>query len=483
MKKKPKLDDEFIKIINSQITNKELVDIIKYLQKSNSLYGIENIFCNLILEQIEMFSKLDYRIICDELEISNYNGESVEGYTKEEFTDKVDEFIQTRKLKTHEKMMEAVTEEGMEGLDKSLSQLFFERYSRIIDVKDDNETFAKLENLNINPPVDVSSAIEIVDNTINGLSNGTITSILGSNEEFKSLWAINIAYEALLQNKNVLYFSLGCSKEEVFKRLLSRHSCDVNKFEKEFSFIGEICDYDKDNFKIIYNDFKNNHLHKLDVYDESEFIISTHFNLQKLIIHSQKSFIERTGNSIDLIVIDDFSFMKLDVGHRCTTNQSSVVNEYYNYLKDQAQNLLGTGKKIPIVITISPGQIDKFSDTSDIYNAISNSVKILSDNVLVAYGNDVLKKQNKLEVHVLQSYCKKILRMDKPINVKYNYWFIEYNKDSNISNKVLLEEKEEEKKELEQELDDLKQDITGLFPISNNDVSNTSDNDIKLNFD
>jgi len=481
MKKKQKLENEFIKIMNSQVTNKELVESIKYLQKSNVLQAIEDTFCNLVLEQVEMFSKLDFDIIYDKLEIDNYR--DVEGYTQEEVVTKIDDFIQTRKQKSAEKITEAMAEDGIKGLNKSLSQLFFERYSRVIDVKSDNSTFERLEHLDIDTPLNISSAIEIIDNTINGLNGGTLTSILGNHEEYKSLWAINIAYRAILQGKNVLYFSLGCSKEEVYKRLLSRHSCDVNKFEKEFSFTDLISDYDKENFKTIYNDFKINHLYKLDVYDESEFIISTHYNLQKLIIHAETSFVEKTGNGIDLIIIDDFSFMKLDVGHRCITNQSSVVNEYYSYLKDQSQNLLGTGRRIPILITVSPSQISTFRETYDIYNAISNPIKMLSDNILVAYGNESLKKQDKMEVHVFQSYCKKTLRMEKIINVKYSCWYIEYNKDSSVPNQVLLQMKEQEKEELEQEFNSFKEDINNM--ISTSDVGGTDvslSDDIALKF-
>lgn len=482
MKQKPKLEQDFITFINSKVSHEELVTAIKYLEKSNVLYIIESIFCGSVLEQIEMFDKVDYHIICEELEISNYKGEPKEGFKKEEFTDKVDEFILKRKSLVLEEMMKVSVKDGMEGLNKKLTKLFFERYSKIIDIKEDTKTFEQLENLEDNNQIDVSSAIEIVDNAINGLKNGTITSILGGSEEFKSLWAINIAYKALLQSKNVLYISLGCSKKSVYERLLSRHSCDTNKFEKEFSFEETLCDYDRNNYNIIYNDFKNNYLHNLIVYDESEFVISTHYNLQKLIIKSQNIFKEKTGNNIDLIILDDFSFMKLDTGHRCITNQNSVVNEYYSYLKDQAQNLLGTGKKIPIVLTISPTQITDFKDISEIYRATSNSVKMLSDNVLVAFGSEILREQNKLEVHVLQSYCKNILQTYKSINVKYKYWYIDFNKYSNISNGERLQDIEQECQELREENAELKNEILNVLN-SSKDSTNTLDSDLKINFD
>ena len=483
MNKKPELENDFITFINSKVSQEELISAIKYLEKSNVLYIIESAFCRSILEQIEMFDKVDYRVICDNLEISNYSGEPKDGYLKEEFTDKVDEFIFKRKSVALEEMVKASSKEGMDGLNKKLTKLFFERYSRIIDIKEDKKTFELLENLDENNQIDISSAIEVVDNAIGGLKNGTITSIIGSSEEYKSLWAINIAYKALTQEKNVLYISLGCSKEDVYKRLLARHSCDVNKFDKNFNFEEVLSDYDRNNYNIIYNDFKNNHLHNIIIYDESEFVISTYYNLQKLIIKSQNVFREKTGNELDLIVIDDFSFMKLDSGYRCITNQNSVVNEYYSYLKDQALNLLGTGKRIPIVITLCPSQITIFRDTLEIYHAISNSVKMLSDNILVAFGNEVLKTQNKLEVHVLQSYCKKILKTSKNIDVKYKYWYIDFNKYSNISNDTRLLDLEEENQQLKEELKELKTDMQNVIINNNSSAIEALSEDLKVNFD
>lgn len=484
MNNKPVLEEEFITLINSSVSYEDLVKAIKYLEKSHVLFGIESMFCSSILEQIEMLSKTNYKVICETLEISNYNGEPLEGYKKEEFTDKVDEFILERKGLVLTKMLEGVTDEGIEGLNKKLSQLFFERYSRIIDIKEDTKTFEQLENLEDDNQIDVSSAIEVVDATINGLKKGTITSIVGDSEIYKSLWAINIAYMALTQSKNVLYISLGCSKEKVYRRLLSRHSCDVNKFEKEFSFEEILSDYDRTNFKVIYNDFKNNYLQNLIVYDESEFVISTHYNLQKLIIKSQNIFREKTGNEIDLIIIDDFTFMKLDSGCRCITNQNSIVNEYFSYLKDQAQNLLGTGRKIPVVITITPSQRIDFTDTFSIYKATSDTIKILSDNVLEVYGSKILKKQNKLEINVLQSYCKNTLELAKIINVGYKYWYINYNKYSDISDKEHLQDAEKECEVLRNEVAELKtilqDNISNEF--DDKKLSDKLNEDLKINF-
>ena len=191
--------------------------------------------------------------------------------------------------------------------------------------------------------------------------------------------------------------------------------------------------------------------------------------MQKLIVNSQAQFLNKTGHGIDLIIIDDFSFMKLDINRKCIINQNSIINEYYNYLKDQSLNILGTGINIPIVITITPSRLisDTYDyDIYDLYKFIPHSLMILSDNVFIINCNDLLKKQNKCVINILKSSNGKILEQPKDINVKYQYYFMEYNKDSNTSTKILLEEKNLENQNLNHELDELKEMI--------NDTSNTT---------
>ena len=208
--KNNKLDDEFIKIINAKVTNKELIDYILYLEKAKILNKIEINFCDLIIEQLEMFNTIDYKQICQNLKITNY--QELQFYDGNELPNKIDEFIKNRKKIAREKIFKDVKENGIKATTKSLTQLFFERYSRMIDIKEDNETFKKLENISKDAydknDYSISSAIQLVDNLTNGLKGGTITSIIGGNNDVKSLWAINIAYKNLLQNKNVLYIAI-----------------------------------------------------------------------------------------------------------------------------------------------------------------------------------------------------------------------------------------------------------------------------------
>lgn len=477
MKKKnaKTIDYEILRILSTKTNISELVSTIRFIQKASVLSMWEYSFCEEVLSQLEIYNHIDLKLAAEKLEIDNYKGEKIKGYKEMQLIDKVDNFIKTRKAKQNSKaLIDALTEANNGCIGKSSLELIYRRYKDVITIEE-NDSFNQLENLDDNTTEHISTAVSIVDEKINGLKSGTVTSIIG-NGVYMSLWAINIAYLALISGKNVLYFSPSDSAETIFKRFLMRHSCDVDKFEKSFSFNNLNNDYDYNNYKIIYNDFKTNHLHKLLVFDESKFNISTHYNILKLLVYAQNAFIENTGNGIDVIIVDDFSFMKLDIGSRCITNQSTVVNEYYKYFRNQSRNLLGTKKSIPIIVAIS--STGTYMDTKQIYTAMCNDMKVLSDNILVSYGDKTLEKQSKLDVQVLQVFNGNISDESKSIDVKYDTWCIEYN---GKSTKELLKEKEEEVIGLQDELTNMKEEQNAYLQFGK-ETTASEDNEIKIEF-
>lgn len=474
-KKEKKIDYELLKILNSEVDFKDLKSAIHHLLNTEVLSILEKTFCNRVLEHIETYSKIDLEEIADELEITNYPNKELEGYTQTELFNKVDDFITQRKERYSSMELSKTIDNAKQGnIRKQATEIVFERYSNIINIPEEDTIYKELEELDGDSKMELSTAIKAVDDAIGGLPNG-LSIIIGDSDSAKSMWAINVAYSAITRNKNVLYFSLGTSAEDVYKRFLARHSCNKDKFEKEFSFVDLKTEYDVTNYKVIYNDFKNNYLSDLVVFDESEFLISTHYNLQKLIIEAQRRFIKRTGEGIDLIILDDFSFMKLDRGRQCITNQVTIVNEYFNYLRDQSKNLLGTNKKIPVLVTVSPNCNNRYWDLYQLYNAVTNSIKVLSDNVFIVLNDENMKDAEQIKVGVLQSFNGKVLEAEKDIRVQYKNWFIKYDSTSNVSTKQKLNDAEEENQKLKEENDEVKRDLESVLSGEKNIVKKTEE--------
>ncbi len=478
-KQKKSLDLEFLKLMSSRVQFSDLISAIHQLQNMDVLSLEEQIFCSKILEQIEMNNKIDIYAIAKEMEFDDIP-DDIKGYEEVEYFNQVDDFIKKRK----ELFYEADCAEALGGvknnnITKKITNLVFERYSSIIDIPEE-DNYNNLEKLEEPSKEEISTAIKSVDDTLGGLPNG-LTVIVGGEGIGKSMWALNIGYQAITSNKNVLYFALGCSEENIYQRLLERHSCNKDKFEKEFCFEDLRNDYDVTNYKVIYNDFKNTCLSNLIIFDEKQFLISTHYNLQKLIVAAQKRFIQNTDNGIDLIIIDDFSYMKLDKGRQCITTQEVIVNEYFNYLRDQSKNLLGTKKKIPILVTISPNKNAKYMDVGQLYNNVISTIRLLSDNIFVTNSNSILQENNMLAIGVLQTFNGKVLKEEHSIKCNYKQWCIQYEEDEK-STKQKLKDKEEEAENLEKELEELKKDFSKDFSALET-ITNIDDNkNITLNF-
>lgn len=431
------IDDELLDILNSDIT----VEQVKYLMKAKCLSKQEENLCECMLKSYALYGKFNLLQVMKEFKIDTNIYLDLKVYKRLEVYKVIDEFIYNRRMLENQQVMEAVLEGTAQNTyNEKVIDLAFKRYRNQIVVKED-ESFKELEDPEeLEPNIEISSAIEYVDNLIGGLEDGTLTTLVGTNEEYKTMYAVNIAYRALQDEKNVLFISLGNSTRKIYKQFLCKHSC-APKFDSPISFQELNTKYDLNIYSFVYGDFENNHLNNLILFDNREFDVSSHYNLQRLIVHAQDTFIKNTEHGIDLIILDEFSNMKLDVKSKTITNTTTVVNEYYKYLKEQARGLLGTKKELPIVITACVNDIGimttefKWDFT---LNCINQEMKILSDNIISIYGDSNLKKANKLKVKVLKSMSN-IMDTSKDISAIYEHYHIKFN---NVQESTHEEDKE-----------------------------------------
>lgn len=431
------MDNDLLEILKSDISAEQ----IKYLIKSKCLNKKEENVCKNMLKQYAMFGKPNLLNIMkqENIDCSEYLDAQV--YQQYELLNKIDELIQLRRLQENQQIINSALEETSQSKFKEKTiDLIFKRYSNEIVTKEDY-SFRNLEYPeDLLPNIELSSSIEYIDNLIGGIEAGLITSIVGTNEEYKTMYALNIAYKAIRDNKNVLFISLGNSTLNIYKRFLCRHSCE-KKFDKAISIEELSTKYDRNVYTNVYNDFENNLLNNLILYDNKEFEVSSHYNLQRLIVLAQKEFLERSEHGIDLIIIDDFTNMKLDSGCKTITNLTTIVNEYYNYLRSQAKGLLGSETQVPIIITsccIENSILLLQNGYDYVLNFVNEEMRKLSDNIISIYGDKYLKKGNKVKIKVLKSMTN-TMEESKTINADYNHWYIKYT-NSNIDEETTKDE-------------------------------------------
>lgn len=449
------VDRGFINILKSCNSSTPL----RYLMEAKVLTSDEEQICSQLKSDLGFLGKNNLFNILRNHKVDVNEYDEIATYTNLELLYKIDLFISERRKEANKVAINTALEEYVSTNFKSkTTDLFLKRFASEIEVKN-NFDFSDLEYPEyLHPTFEISSGIKSIDQLITGLQNATITTIIGTNDNYKSMLALNIAYQAILNKKNVLYISLGENSLEIAKRFLCRHSKDSNRFNKPISIEEINTKYDKNVYTNVYNDFENNLINNLVLFDMKEFDVSTHYNLQRLIVYAEKEFNERFDKGIDLIVIDDFVNMKLDTMRRTISYGSQVVNEYYKYLKEQSKGLLGTRREIPIVITANSKDESNImlSEGCDYrIEYIMEDIRCLSDTIISVYGDRHMKKANCLKIKVLKSNSK-VMEESLTIKADYDYWYIQYEEidalEKSLGKDTLIQYLEKDNTNKEQEI-------------------------------
>lgn len=433
MNKVPEISKELLKILNSPWDNKELINYIQDLFKAKVLSKDEEKLCNNIIEQIEVKSSVSISSAFEELKIY-CNWERDARYEKKDLQFVSDNYLGRRIECQLKKQVKVAFKNSGDGVfTKTDTALFLNRYTDVINVKQETDLNDFLNPFDTKISIDesnlVSTACEFTDRFLKGgFMGGQVTTILGSSDVAKSLWSLNIAYTAISQGKNVLYFSLGSSKQELNKRFILRHSYNL-KFENELIYDEGEEFYDTELLEEVCTDFYNNLSSNLIVFDETYFDISTARSLMKLFVVAECDFQKVNQHGIDLIIIDDFTYMKLDNGLKIITTKSKIQDEYYCFLRNQSKNLLGMKRTIPIVVTYG---IDKkyyscFNE-NDTFGQfmIPEIIESLSDNILAVR----LTNSQQLKIILAKPYVKSNGdNYYEDIDACMQNWYIGYNND------------------------------------------------------
>lgn len=445
-------DIELISILNSCKEPKLLHEIIENLKNEGVLTKNELQLCNECMRELETFGTTNLKTkVSDDSMLNEYEYSEID--------DKVDEFIENRIYRDYNNIFSVPTLSQI--FSKENVDLFLKGYVNRMSSKIDNSIFEDEDIFyNETKEIDISTACEKIDEFSLGLKRGTITTIIGDTGYFKSLWAINIAYQAASQGKNVMYLTIGFDKDVVAKRLLTRHS-NNEKFERPLSYedMHNLGNYNL--FQRIFLDFQENYSYRLIIFDENDLTIPSIRSLRRLVAEAQRHFIDKNDSGIDLIVIDDLSYLSLFNGKTSTNSRDVVIREYYIFLKKLSKNILGTGDSCCILCThrdIDDGVTAAKNEGNYKLGFIPKQIEFWSDDILTIYGSTI-RTRVKSKLKVIKSKYGEL--MDKPISANINYanWFLPYDNMTNAEKKVLLELKDEQIKQLKLNVERLTSEI------------------------
>ena len=189
-----------------------------------------------------------------------------------------------------------------------------------------------------------------LDKRTGGIYPGTICTIAGGPGCMKTTTAVNIAYQAVKDGKNVCYLTLEESPVQLFSKLLSRVSIDVGtKISVSDIIKHNLSDDDKKYlFDKVLNYLKglSGSFHMI---GENDLVSYEFVELEKCLRTIDKDIKSKSDSEhgIDLIVVDHIQLLKYASSVK---DEYRVMNDYVSFFRKQCLSFLGEKREISIIL-------------------------------------------------------------------------------------------------------------------------------------
>ena len=212
-------------------------------------------------------------------------------------------------------------------------------------------------------------------------------------------------------------------------------------------------------YATVYDDIKDKFLNYLSIYDANNFNIQNVFVFQRIFTEADIKFRDLTGKSVEIILIDSISKLRIDTSRKTITNHKVIEKEYYMFLNDMANKFLGENVSVPIVVSnISDAKYNDLLNNGVYYNLsfISDIVKTFSSTIYAIKGSNDLDKSRQIELSLLKSINGntvdgQLIRAE----VEYSKVYNKSNEEQEPANdEVRIGRLEEEVKKLREEKDE-----------------------------
>lgn len=271
------------------------------------------------------------------------------------------------------------------------------------------EELKKLKNIKENSlqlsERQTDTSIKYIDDSNCCFLKGNLTALIGSKNIHKSIYATNLAYNALLRNKKVVYISTNATTKEIYQRLIVRNSWKC--YEKGFLTSSLWNDEEQDEeflkkYETSYKNFYDNYSNNLYVTDIKEAkIISVEF-LENTFADALKDLAE-----IDLIIIDDIDNIILKVNSKLEISEEKILNKLIQPLVSNAKSLLGKELRTNIVFVKSISNTLHEKALGNMghlkIDDIEKIVRILADEIIFIQDDKQLDTSKQVKIQLLKS--------------------------------------------------------------------------------
>lgn len=179
----------------------------------------------------------------------------------------------------------------------------------------------------------IKTYIPEIDQIIGSIEPGTLTTLVGYNGHGKTSFAVNIAYKAAKEGKNVLYISLEVPERDLLYNLISLHSTDmkfgIDPIPHAAMRMRTMDKKQEEDFKRVAEDFNKTVLPNFHILTERNFKDFTQGEIRDVLyrVDAQKP--------LEAIFVDQASLFKYYATNKFA-NTGDAINEYVSFFRKLA---------------------------------------------------------------------------------------------------------------------------------------------------
>ena len=171
----------------------------------------------------------------------------------------------------------------------------------------------------------------------------------------KSTLAVNICWQAAKKGFNTCYLSLEETRTNLFLKLMSRISCDIQKNIPVSAILRKKLDSEQE--EILFEEVYPKFLSApgiLEIMDDTLIpnyeTLTIEEKLKEWDTIIQKKSLEKTGkegHGIDILVIDHVQILKFT---KVVENEYALINSYVSFFRQQSLSFLGEDRQIVVIL-------------------------------------------------------------------------------------------------------------------------------------
>lgn len=226
-------------------------------------------------------------------------------------------------------------------------QYFFKNEQKYVSISD---KYVELYSNTKTGGNGISVLCNEIDKRTGGILPGTICTLCGGPGSMKTTLALNIAYQAIKEGKNVCFITLEETPVTLFSKLLARVSVDALP-ATPFT-VSDIINFklSVEQKNILFNTVKpylDNLKGKIHIISDSEITAYNTSSFEKAIKKVNDNLLEQTGKGIDLLVVDHVQLLKYSDSEK---DEKEIINSFVSFFRKMALSFLDEKREIAILL-------------------------------------------------------------------------------------------------------------------------------------